>query len=48
MKNLADHKSKLRRYVIPVNGLDCEYFNESGNPVSDISKVSNNKLIARF
>jgi hypothetical protein len=48
MKNLADHKSKLRRYVIPVNGLDFEYFDESGNPVCDISKVSNNKYIAQF
>jgi hypothetical protein len=43
MKNLADHKSELRRYVVPVNGLGFEYFNKSGNPVSDISKVSNSK-----
>jgi hypothetical protein len=48
MKNLADHKSKLRSYVVPVNGLGFEYFDESGNPVSDISKVSNNKHIAQF
>ena len=43
MKNLADHKSKLRRYVVPVNGLGFECFDESGNPVSNISKVSNSK-----
>ena len=40
MKNLADHKSELLRYVVPVNGLGFEYFDESGNPVNDISKVS--------
>ena len=48
MKNMADHKSKLRLYVFPVNGLDFEYFDESGNPVSEISKVSNSKHKAPF
>jgi hypothetical protein len=43
MKNLADHKFKLHRYVVYVNGLGLEYFDESDNPVSDISKVSNSK-----
>ena len=43
MKNLADHKSKFRRYVVLLNGLGFEYFDKSGNPVSDISKVSNSK-----
>jgi hypothetical protein len=48
MKNMVDHKSKLRRYAVPVNGLGFEYFDESGNPVSDISKFYNNKHIAHF
>jgi hypothetical protein len=37
MKNLADHKSKLRLYVVPVSGLGFEYFDKSGIPVSEIS-----------
>ena len=48
MKNLVDHKSKLRCYVVPVNSLAFEYFDESGNPVSEISKVSNSKHKAPF
>jgi hypothetical protein len=48
MRNMADHKSKIRLYVAPVNGLGFECFDESGNPVSYISKVSNNKYIAHF
>ena len=48
MKNMADHKSKLRHYAVPVNGIDFEYFDESGNPVSEISKVSNSKHKAPF
>jgi hypothetical protein len=43
MKNLAGQKSKLRRYVALLNGLGFGYFDKSGNPVSDISKVSNSK-----
>ena len=48
MKNLADHKSKLRLYVAPVNGLGFDYFDESGKPVSEISKFSNSKHKAPF
>ena len=48
MKNMADHKSKLCRYVVPVNALGFDYFDESGNPVSEISKFSNSKHKASF
>jgi hypothetical protein len=48
MKNLAGRKSKILRYVVLVNGLDFEYFDKLGHPVSDISKVSNRKHISHF
>ena len=36
------------RNVVPANGLGFEYFDESGHPVSEISKVSNSKHKAPF
>jgi hypothetical protein len=48
MKNMADHKSKLRHYAVPVNGIDFEYFDESGNPLVKSQKFSNSKHKAPF